>query len=123
MDNRKLFVGNLSYGTTMETLTELFLQYGEIEDSYKPQGKGFAFITFKTEEQAQNAIEGLNGKEVDGREIVVNVAKPKEDRPRRSFDNRGGGGFGGGNRGGGRGGFGGGRGGDRGGNRDFRNRY
>lgn len=106
---KKIFIGNLSYGTTMETLTETFLKYGEIVDSYKPEGKGFAFITFSTEEQAQNAIEEMNGKELDGREISVSIAKPKEDRPRRSFGgDRRGGGY---NRD---------RGGDR---RDFRNRY
>jgi RNA recognition motif-containing protein len=112
MDKKKIFVGNLSYGTTMETLTETFLKFGEIVDSYKPEGKGFAFITFSTEEQAQNAVEGMNGQEVDGRALSVSIARPKEDRPRRSFggsgDRRGGGGF---NRD---------RGGDR---RDFRNRY
>jgi cold-inducible RNA-binding protein len=117
MDNKKIFVGNLSYGTTMETLTEAFLKFGEIVDSYKPEGKGFAFITFSTEEQALNAIEGMNGVELDGRELSVSIAKPKEDRPRRSF----GGSAGGDRRGGSGGGYGQNRGGgDR---RDFRNRY
>jgi RNA recognition motif-containing protein len=90
MDSKKLFIGNVTYSTTIETLVEQFMQFGEITDSYKPQGKGFAFITFATEEQAQAAIEGMNGKEVDGRELVVNVAKPREDKPRRNFGGNGG---------------------------------
>lgn len=93
MDKKKIFIGNLSYGTTMETLTETFLKFGEIVDSYKPEGKGFAFITFSTEEQALNAIEAMNGQELDGRALSISIAKPKEDRPRRNFgggDRRGG---------------------------------
>ena len=84
MEKNKLFIGNVAYTTTIETLVELFSQYGEVVESYKPQGKGFAFITFKTEESAQKAMEELNGKEVDGREIVVNAARPREDKPRTS---------------------------------------
>lgn len=82
MEQNKLFIGNVAYATTIETLVALFSQYGEVVESYKPQGKGFAFITFKTAEAAQAAMEALNGKEVDGREIVVNVARPREERPR-----------------------------------------
>ena len=93
MEKNKVFVGNVSYGTAIETLVELFSQFGEVTESYKPQGKGFAFITFKTEEDAQKAIEGMNGKEVDGRELVVSIARPREDRPRRSFGNDRRGGF------------------------------
>lgn len=111
MQNNKLFIGNVSFDTQMQTLLDLFSAYGEIVDSYKPQGKGFAFITFKTDESAAKAIEEMNGKEVDGRELVVNVARPKEDKPRTFGGNRGG--FGGGSRGGSRGGFGGDRGGFR----------
>lgn len=88
MDKNKLFVGNIAYATKIETLVELFSEFGEVTDSYKPQDKGFAFITFKNEEDANKAMEALNGKEVDGREIFVNVARPKEDRPRRDFGNR-----------------------------------
>lgn len=94
MQKNKIFIGNVSYGTAIETLVELCLKYGEITDSYKPQGKGFAFITFQTDEQAQAAIEGLNGMEIDKREVVVNIARPKEDRRRNGFsdrDRRGGG--------------------------------
>ena len=88
MEQNKLFVGNVAYATTIETLVELFSQYGEVVESYKPQDKGFAFITFKTNEEAAAAMEALNGKEVDGREIFVNVARPREERPRRDFGNR-----------------------------------
>jgi RNA recognition motif-containing protein len=96
MEKNKLFIGNVAYTTTIETLVELFSQYGEVVESYKPQGKGFAFITFKSEESAQKAIEELNGKEVDGREIVVNEARPREERPARSFGDRRPGGYNGG---------------------------
>ena len=88
MDNNKLFIGNVAYATTIETLVQVFSQFGEVVDSYKPQGKGFAFITFKDAASAQKAIEEMNGKEVDGRALIVNVARPKEDRPRRSFGDR-----------------------------------
>lgn len=113
MEN-KLFIGNVAFETKIETLVELFSQFGEITDSYKPLGKGFAFITFKDEASAQRAIEEMNGKEVEGRQLVVNVARPREERPMG-----GRGGFGGDRRpnrggfGGGRGGFGGGFGGRR----------
>ena len=100
MENQaKLFIGNISFDTDFEKLKELFTQFGEIVDSYQPQCKGFAFITFATPEQANAAMEAMNGKEVDGRELVVNVARPREERPRGSFGG-GRGGFGGGNRGG-----------------------
>ena len=85
MEENKIFIGNVSYGTTMEALLEIFSKYGEVAESYRPEGKGFAFITFKTPEAAQQAIAEMNGKEVDGRALVVNVARPREERPRRSF--------------------------------------
>jgi RNA recognition motif-containing protein len=110
MDN-KLFLGNVSFDTKIETLVELFSPFGEITDSYKPLGKGFAFITFKDAASAQKAIEEMNGKEVDGRELVVNIARPREERPAGAGGFRGGnrsGGFGGGDRRPSRGGFGGG---------------
>lgn len=90
MQNNKIFIfiGNVFYGTAIETLVELCLKYGEITDSYKPQGRGFAFITFKTDEQAQAAIESLNGMQIDRSEIIVNIAIPKEDRPRKGFSGR-----------------------------------
>lgn len=92
MDNKKIFVGNLPYSTTQEKLVEIFSQYGEIVDSYKPAGKGFGFVTFATEEQAAAAIEAMNGQDIDGRAAVVNIAQPKSDKPRerRGGYNRGG---------------------------------
>lgn len=110
----KLYVGNLSFNTTAEDLTELFGGVGTvqsanvIEDRETGRSRGFGFVEMSSNEEGQNAIEQFNGKEIDGRELKVNEAKPQE--------NRGGsrGGFGGGrggNRGGGGGGYGGGRGG------------
>ncbi|WKZ31554.1 MAG: RNA-binding protein [Candidatus Dojkabacteria bacterium] len=90
MDNNKIFIGNVAYATAMETLLEVFSKYGQIVESYKPEGKGFAFITFDSPEAAQKAIEEMNGQEVDGRALVVNIARPREERPRNSYGNRGG---------------------------------
>lgn len=87
MEKNKLFVGNVAYGTAIETLVELFSEFGKVTESYKPEGKGFAFITFETAEEAEKALEGMNGKEVDGRQIFVNEARPREERPKRDYDN------------------------------------
>ena len=84
-DKAKIFVGNIPFGITTDRLKEIFAPFGEIVECYKPLDKGFAFIKFTTEESAQKAIEGMNGKDVDGRAAIVNIAKPKEDRPRRPF--------------------------------------
>jgi RNA recognition motif-containing protein len=94
--SNKIFIGNVAYATAIESLVEMASKFGEVVESYKPLDKGFAFITFKTAEQALAAIEGMNGKEVDGREINVSIARPREDRPRRDFGGR----SNGGNRGG-----------------------
>ncbi len=112
---KKLFVGSLSWGTTQEALKELFSQAGTVEsafvivDKMTGRSKGFGFVEMSTEEEAQKAVEMFNGQEFEGRTIVVNEARPQEERPQRSG---GRGGFGGGNRGGfgggNRGGFGGG---------------
>jgi RNA recognition motif-containing protein len=81
-----LYVGNLSYDTTEETLRTLFAEYGEIAsvnlitDRYTGRSRGFAFVEMSTDEAAQEAMRGLTGKEVDGREIKVDKAKPKRDR-------------------------------------------
>ena len=94
---KRLFVGNLPYQTTDEELKTLFAQAGVVEivnlitDKYTGRGKGFAFVEMSTEEEAKEAIKLLNDKEIDGRKIVVNEARPREDR------SGGGGGF---NRGG-----------------------
>lgn len=103
----KLYVGNLAFQTTSQELQELFAQAGTVEsasvveDRDTGRSRGFAFVEMSTKEEAASAIEQFNGKEVGGRALKVNEAKPRE--------NRGGGGRGfGGNRGGG-GGYGGGR--------------
>jgi RNA recognition motif-containing protein len=84
--SQNLYVGNLSYETTEDTLRTLFSEYGQIEsanlitDRYTGRSRGFAFVEMSTEEAAQEAMRGLNGKEVDGRELKVDKAKPKRDR-------------------------------------------
>lgn len=102
---KKLYVGGLSYDTTEETLKDLFAQAGTVEsaviiiDKMSNRSKGFGFVEMSTEEESQKAIEMFNGKELDGRTITVNEARPMEDRPRTGGFNRGGdrgrGGFGG----------------------------
>src|ERR1044071_4760960 len=125
----KLYVGNLAFQTTSEDLQELFAQAGTVEsasvveDRMTGRSRGFAFVEMSTPEEAAAAIEQMNGREVGGRALKVNEAKPRENRGGggggRGFGggNRGGGGYGGGNRGGGggrgKGGFGGGGGGNR----------
>jgi len=122
----KLYVGNLAFQTTSEELQELFAQAGTVEsasvveDRMTGRSRGFAFVEMATKEEAATAIDQFNGKEVGGRALKVNEAKPRENRSGggggRGFGgNRGGGGYGG-NRGGG----GGGRGGNYGGNREPR---
>jgi RNA recognition motif-containing protein len=109
---KKLYVGNLAFQTTSQDLQQLFGQAGTvesasiIEDRDTGQSKGFAFVEMSTDEEAASAIEQFNGKEVAGRMLKVNEARPRENR---------GGGGGGRNFGGNRGGYGGNRGG--GGNR------
>ena len=118
----KLYVGNLAFQTTSQELQELFSQAGTVEsasvveDRDTGRSRGFAFVEMSTKEEAASAIEQLNGKEVGGRALKVNEAKPRENRG-------GGGGRGfGGNRGGyaGNRGGGGGRGSSYGGNREPR---
>lgn len=100
----KLFVGSLSYNTTDATLEEFFAQAGNvvsakvIMDRDTNRSKGFGFVEMGSEEEAQAAVAQLNGKELDGRQIAVNEARPQENRERRPFS---GGGNGGGNRNGG----------------------
>ena len=126
--NNKLFVGNLSFNVTENELQDAFAQYGTVleanlmTDRMTGRPRGFGFVTMSTEEEAQKAIEGLNGSQLDNRALTVNVARPREERaggggggPRRSGG--GGGGYGGGG-GRDRGDRGGGRGGDRGGRGD-----
>ena len=98
---KKLYVGGLSYNTTEATLRDTFAAIGTVEtatiimDKMTNRSKGFGFVEMATEEEAKKAIETLNGKELDGRTLTVNEAKPMEPRAPRT-----GGGFGGGSRGG-----------------------
>lgn len=85
MEKNKLFIGSLPWTMTNEKLKELFAQYGEISEAIiindrdTGRSKGFGFITFAKEADAQKAIE-MNGKDIEGRAIVVNFAKPREER-------------------------------------------
>src|SRR6185436_7043686 len=94
----KLFVGNLSFKITENDLQDAFAAHGSVVetnlmmDRMSGRPRGFAFVTMSSEEEAQRAIEALNGKELDGRALTVNVARPREERPP-------GGGGGGGSRG------------------------
>jgi RNA recognition motif-containing protein len=103
----RLYVGNLSYNTTEESLRAFFAQAGEVKtaevvmDRQTGRSKGFAFVEMATDEDAQKAIATLNGKTLDQRQLRIDSAKPKESRPRTGGGNGGGGGFGGGAGGGG----------------------
>jgi RNA recognition motif-containing protein len=129
----KLYVGNLSFNTTEIAIQDLFSQCGSVsevmlmQDKFTGRSRGFAFVTMGSDAEAQAAVETFHGKELDGRALTVNEARPREDRPpgggggrfdgpRREFrdDRRGGGG--------GRSGGGGGRSGGGGGGGDFRRR-
>ncbi len=92
----KLFVGNLSYNTTQNQIQDLFAAHGNvlevdlIMDKFSGRPRGFGFVTMETKEAADAAVQALNGKNIDGRALTVNEARPREERP------RGGGGGGGG---------------------------
>ena len=98
---KKLYVGNLSWGTTGDSLKSTFSQAGTVEtatvimDKMSGRSKGFGFVEMSSDEEAAKAIEMFNGKEMDGRALTVNEARPMEERPRRDA---GRGGFGGGER-------------------------
>jgi cold-inducible RNA-binding protein len=106
----KLFVGSLAYTVTDEELAEVFAEVGTVEsakvilDRDTQRSKGFGFVEMSTDDEAKAAVEKLNGKEVSGRTIVVNEARPQENRERRPFNGGGGGGYGSGGRSGGGGG-------------------
>jgi len=93
--SKRLFVGGLPYTVTSSQLEEMFSKFGKvvscdvITDRYSGQSKGFAFIEMENDKEADEAIEKLNETELEGRKIAVNVARPREERPR--FDSRGGG--------------------------------
>lgn len=85
---KKLFVGNINWNASREDLEEIFAQHGEIEECIlikdeNGRSKGFWFVTFVNEDDAQAALDKLNGFEIDGRELFVNEARPQEKRERR----------------------------------------
>lgn len=90
----KVYVGNLSFNIDDEALKKLFSSYGEIEeaivikDKFSGRSKGFGFVTFKDDESAKKAISEMNEKEVEGRNLKVNEARPMEERPKRDFNQR-----------------------------------
>ncbi len=103
---KKIYVGNLPFSTTEDTLKQMFAPYGTlgevvvIKDRFSGRSKGFGFVTVEDDAQAAKAIAELQGKDVEGRQLTVNEARPMEEgAPRRSFGGggggRGGGGFGG----------------------------
>ncbi len=107
--SKKLYVGNLPFSVDDAKLKEIFASYGEIEeatlisDKFSGRSKGFGFVTFVNDEDGDKAIAEMHEKEVEGRKLTVNEARPMEERPpRRDFGNRDGGnrggGYGGGNR-------------------------
>jgi RNA recognition motif-containing protein len=114
---KKLYVGNLPYSVRDGDLEQAFGQFGSVTSAKvmmerdTGRSKGFGFVEMGTDEEAQSAINGMNGQPLGGRSVVVNEARPMEERPPRS----GGGGFGGGGRREGGGGYGGGGGGGGGG--------
>ncbi len=134
---KNIYVGNLSFSTTEDGLREAFAAHGAVSkasivrDRQTGDSRGFAFVEMDNDAEALAAIEAMNGAQLDGRNLKVNEAQPKEARPggggRGGYGGGGGGrggygGGGGGGGGGGRGGYGGGRGGDRGGDRGGRDR-
>ncbi len=82
---KKLFVGNLPYSATSEQLTEMFAEAGKVEeanivtDKFSGRSRGFGFVEMSSDEEAQKAVTDLNGKEMEGRKIVVNEARPKRE--------------------------------------------
>lgn len=101
MNENKLFVGNLSFQTMEKDLNDLFAQAGVVTsvnvmlDKFTGKSRGFGFVEMSSKEEAAKAVEMLNGKEVGGRALTVNIAKPREDRPPGRREG-GGGGYGGG---------------------------
>jgi RNA recognition motif-containing protein len=93
---KKLFVGGIPWATTSDDLKELFSQYGTVSsatvitDKMTGRSRGFAFVEFDNDAEADAAMEGQNNKEYNGRTLVVKEARPLEDRPKRNFGDRGG---------------------------------
>ena len=102
MNDNKLFVGNLSFNTTENDLQDMFAAHGTVTeanlmmDRATGRPRGFGFVTMGSAEEAQKAMEALNGQSVDGRALTVNIAKPREERSgggggqRRQFSGGGG---------------------------------
>jgi RNA recognition motif-containing protein len=117
----KLYVGNLSYNVRDDDLQQTFAQFGTVSsakvmmDRETGRSKGFGFVEMGSDAEAQSAINGMNGQQMDGRALVVNEARPREERPGGFGGGRSGGGGGYGGGGGGGGGYGGGGGGRSGG--------
>lgn len=120
--SKKLYVGNLAYGVRDSDLEDMFAAHGSVQsaqvimDRDTGRSKGFGFVEMESDQEARAAIAALNGKEVEGRTLTVNEARPREEgggRGRGGYGGGGGGGRGGYGGGGGRGGGGGGRGGGR----------
>ncbi len=109
---KKLYVGNLGYGVTSSDLDGMFAAFGTVRsaeviaDRDSGRSKGFGFVEMSSDQEAQAAIQGLNGQEHDGRALTVNEARPREERSGGGGGRggRGGGGYGGGGGRGGRGG-------------------
>ena len=100
--SNKMFVGNLSFNTTENDLQDAFAAHGTVTevnlmmDRATGRPRGFGFVTMSTPEEAQTAIAALNGKQLDGRDLTVNIARPREERPaggggRRDYGGGGGG--------------------------------
>src|SRR6185436_4056585 len=97
MNPSRLFVGNLSYQTMEQDLQEFFAQAGNVTsvnlmfDKFTGKSRGFAFVELSSIEEANKAVEMFNGKELQGRQLTVNIARPREERPRQSGGGGGGG--------------------------------
>lgn len=92
---KKLYVGGLSYSTTQDSLKSAFEKAGQVSsatvitDKMTGKSRGFGFVEMDNDDEAMKAIDMFNGKELDGRTVTVNEARPLEERPRRSFGDRG----------------------------------
>ena len=90
----KIYVGNMPYSVTSEDLSNMFKEYGDVEeatlimDRETGRSKGFAFVEMKSNSDADRAIKGLNGTQLDGRALTVNQARPRESRPRQDRSSR-----------------------------------
>jgi RNA recognition motif-containing protein len=92
--NKKLYVGGLAYSVTDEQLQQLFAQHGTVEsakvitDKYTDRSRGFGFVEMGTVEEAERAIQALNGSQHEGRKLTVNISKPREERSSSGYRDR-----------------------------------